>query len=450
MSDILTHSLSWKKQDIDQLFVTPAFLGEDITSMMEVITDITGTYTLNYMSTPTDITKTAASPGFSGQGSMTLTNTDVTVAQVKAEWEENGKAFIDSIYSMALAQGYSFDDVENMSNPAFWNQIVLPKIAAVIQRDKVKHTWFAGTKKEVMSGTVPASAPTGTLDTGLSLYTGFWDRITTDVTAGTIPSAQKILIANTGTARVWAVTLSGTTAGTITLTINGTAYSQAFDTNVATTVTNWHTAHATTIAARHADILKLTVADDLSAKLTFTATHKGASFTAVATSAGTGGTLTVNTNTAAVAQSAMGAGTADGFMNSMIEALPAEAYEMKDQMKFYVTKSFYRNYLTELKGVVLESAFKIMQDGKKVLTYEGIEIIERPDWDLYITANFNSVYKHRAILTLPKNLIYVTDGANDDGKIETWYDQNLQMRRYRCEYMANTTYKHASLMVVAY
>jgi len=151
MSNILTHSLSWKKQDIDQLFVVPAFLGSDITNLMEVITDVTGTYTLNYMSTPTDITKTAATTGFSGQGSMTLTNTDVTVAQVKAEWEENGKAFIDSIYSMALAQGYSLDDVENMTNPAFWNTIVLPKIAAVIQRDKVKHTWFAGTKKEVIN-----------------------------------------------------------------------------------------------------------------------------------------------------------------------------------------------------------------------------------------------------------------------------------------------------------
>ena len=450
MADIASHSLSWTKQDINQNFVTPTFAGVDITQIMTVITDVTGTYTMNYMSTPSNITRSASSAGFSAQGTMTLTNVDVTVAQVKAEWEQNGKAFIDSIYSEALSKGYTLDDVDTMSNPDFWNGIVLPIIIRVVKTDKVKHTWFAGAKTEVMSGTVPASAPTGVANTGLNFYTGFWDRITTDVTATTIPAAQKVLITNTGTAKIWAITLSATTAGTITLTINGTPYSQPYSASVAATVTAWYASHNATIIARHPDILKLTIVDDASAKLTFTATHKGASFTGVATDAGTSGTWTENTLTAAAAQAAMGSGTADGFMNSMIEAQPAEMQEFTDDMIFLCTRSFYRNYLNELKGVVLESAFMLMQDGTKTLSYEGIPLVQRNDWDKYITSEFNSVYKHRCILTTPENLIYVTDGANDDDKIETWYNKDDQMRRYRVEYMANTTYKHSNLIVVAY
>ncbi len=80
------------------------------------------------------------------------------------------------------------------------------------------------------------------------------------------------------------VTLAGITAGTITLTINGTGYSQAFSTNAATTVTNWFTTHGATLAA-----LGITVTNPSAAALSFTATT---AYTFFETSAGTGGTWT--------------------------------------------------------------------------------------------------------------------------------------------------------------
>ena len=80
------------------------------------------------------------------------------------------------------------------------------------------------------------------------------------------------------------VTLAGITAGTITLTINGVAYSESYSTDAATTITNWFTTHGATLAA-----LGITVTNPSAAVLSFAALT---AFTFVETSAGTGGTWT--------------------------------------------------------------------------------------------------------------------------------------------------------------
>lgn len=449
MADLLTHSLSYKKEDLAQNWVEPAFTPNDLTSLMEVLTDVKGTQTLHRMSRPTNITK-ANVKGFTSAGSMTLTNEDITVAPLKAEWEENGESIVDSWIESALAKGYKLDDVLEMNPNDFFIKLVMPYMADAIQQDKVRMTWFANPKAEVMSGTVPASNPTGTLNTNLKPYTGLWSHFLTDITATTIPSAQVVTVTNAATARVFAVTLSGTSAGDVTLTVNGTAYTQAYATSVAATITAWHTSHAATIAARHTDELKLTVADDLSAKLTFTATHKGASFSVAKTDAGTGGTLTTNTDTAATKQADIASGTADGYFQSLIEALPPAGYEARGDMVFLVTKSMYRNYFNELKVTSgLESAFTMLQNGKKTLSYEGIPVVEMADWDTQIATYYNSVYRHRAVLTLMKNLVWATDGSADDKDIQTWYNQDEESRRFRVKYRAQTAYKYEQYLAIA-
>lgn len=454
MSNILTHSLSFTKEDIAQYWITPAFLGEDMVNEMDVLTNVKGTQTLHRISTPSLITK-LSSVGFSSQGSIALTNTSITVAALKAEFEQNGEAFVASWVESALAQGFNLDDVAKMSAPDFFNKIILPIVAQAIKADKVRMTWFSGAKKEAMSGTVPASNPTGTLDDDFTPYTGLMTRLMTDAVATTIPAAQITDVTNAmatdGVARVWKVTLSGMDAGTMILTINGTAYSQVFDTNINTTVTAWHTAHAATIAARHAEEQKLTVADDASAALTFTATHAGASFLAAATDAGTNGTWTVNTNTAATKQGNLASGAALLILNGLIDNITSEGLPYESQMKFYVTRTVARNYLASMKSLsASDSAYMTTIKGKKVLTYEGHQIIVKPDWDEYIATFYNSVYRHRAILTVSKNFVFATDGASDDKAIETWYNQDLEMRRYRVKYRANTMYKHASLITFSY
>ncbi len=92
------------------------------------------------------------------------------------------------------------------------------------------------------------------------------------------------VVASTNTITDITEILSGISGGTVTLTINGTAYSQVFSTNAATTVTNFFTTHGATLAA-----LGITLTNPASATLRI---QSAAAFTFAETSAGTGGTWT--------------------------------------------------------------------------------------------------------------------------------------------------------------
>ena len=195
-----------------------------------------------------------------------------------------------------------------------------------------------------------------------------------------------------------------------------------------------------------------TIVDDGSAKLTFTANSKGASHSYVNTDAGTGGTLTTNTDTAAVSQGNMTTGESNTVMDSMIDAINENGQKFEDEMVFLMTRTAQRNYIAYLKSLAggVESGYSVLENGKKVLTYEGHEVVVMKDWDANIKNSFNSVYKHRILLTTKKNLIFATDGAQDDKAVETWYNQDAEMRRYRVKYRAAVTYVSTDLLVVAY
>jgi hypothetical protein len=90
-----------------------------------------------------------------------------------------------------------------------------------------------------------------------------------------------------------------------------------------------------------------------------------------------------------------------------------------------------------------------MLNGFKVPSYEGIPILVRPDWDIWISSSFNGLLPHRAILTTQKNLLFGTDGTSDSEMIETWYNPDIQQRRYRVQYKAQTAYFHKELIVLA-
>ena len=91
----------------------------------------------------------------------------------------------------------------------------------------------------------------------------------------------------------------------------------------------------------------------------------------------------------------------------------------------------------------------VLLHGVKVPSYEGIPILVRPEWDKWIKASFNDILPHRALLTTQKNLIFGTDATGDSEMMETWYNQEAQMRRYRVQYKAQTAYLHKELVVLA-
>jgi hypothetical protein len=440
-----TTSPAFTKQSIDEFFVAPFFKGEDLRSMMTVRTDIKGTEKLNKISRPSKITKPKTTAGFTAGGSFALTYQNITVQPMAIEFEQNGREFWESILEQLLAKGYKEDDVEQMSNPDIWNSIMLPIIAEAGEKDVIRQSWFCDTLHEEQT----SSVPNATVDEDFEGYTGLHSHLLADSRSATIPNDRSIDSSTNGAKQASTETLTATTGGTITLTINGTAYSAVWDTSITITVNNWFAAHGATIMARGSVSQRITVANTGAGVLTFVANFKGQPYTVVQTSAGTGGgaTWTTSAVTANAAEDALPADKADAVFEDMIDAMENELLD--HDPVFITTRAMSRNYIATLKGTGTSEADYVLLNGKKVLTYEGIPIIVVPEWDATISADFAGVCPNRTVLTTTKNLIFGTDGISDEKDVETWYNQDLQMRRYRVQYKAQTAYLHQELIVLS-
>ena len=117
--NIFTQSTSpaFTKQAVDEFFVQPMFMAEDIRGAITVRTDVKGTERLNRVSRPSMMTKPKLVPGFNPVGGFNLTYTDVTVKPMTLEFEQNAKSFWGSILEQLLASGYKESDVEQMKSP---------------------------------------------------------------------------------------------------------------------------------------------------------------------------------------------------------------------------------------------------------------------------------------------------------------------------------------------
>ncbi len=449
MANLLTHATTFKKENVREFFVEPFFQGTDIRDRITVRTDIKGTEKLNRVSRPTKITKRKLVPGFTPSGALVLAVTEITVKPLAIEFEQNGRAFIDSVVQAALGKGFEEDDVANMTDPDFWDEIVLPIIADAGKEDLIRQMWFADEKKETNdTGVVSTGVITGVADDDYQVYTGFWTRFIENIADGVIPAAQRIVLDNGAVKQEVIETLSGITGGSITLTVNNVAFTEAFDTDSTTTVTNWFNTHAAAIKDRGATT-GVIVTNPSAAALKFVAEHPGQAFIVTETDAGTGGSWAATGIVANVVHAALGTDEADNLLNDMLDQMPEELLEFTN-IVYKVTRSVNRNYIGTLKSTGSEAAHQIKINGITFTSFEGIPVIVYPEWDKWIRIDQNGVYPHRALITVMENLFFATDGADDDEAVETWYDRNLQLRRYRVQYKAQTIHLHNELIMLGY
>jgi hypothetical protein len=445
MSNIFSQSTSpaFKRQAIDEYFIQPMFMAEDIRGLITIRTDVKGTETLNRIGRPSMLTKPKTSPGFTPAGGFNLTYTDITVKPMALEFEQNARAFWGSIVEQLLASGFKEDDVEQMKSPDVWNKVMLPLIAQAGQDDLIRQMFFSNPQAELFT----SGAPTGVLDTNYTGYTGFMTWLMNDLFAGTIPSGQHVKIAS-ATSAVKAEKILTYTAGTDTflnLEINGVTYSQAYATSATVTAQNWLTTHKATVESRNG-IHGVVVTNPSGAAIKVVSKSKGQTFTFTGTVTGTGSVASSGV-VAAVKAGSLASNEADSTLESMLDAVTPEMHEY--DLIFMLTSSMWRNLVHTLKDRQTAFGDAVMKNGLKVPTYEGFPIIVRPDWDKWISVAHNGIQPHRAMLTTSKNLLFATDGTSDSEMIETWYNQEAQMRRYRVQYKAQTAYLHKELVVLA-
>jgi len=98
------------------------------------------------------------------------------------------------------------------------------------------------------------------------------------------------------------------------------------------------------------------------------------------------------------------------------------------------------------------AGYGAMVNGVPNLTYRGIPIIVRRDWDVAIAADVaeingcdNAAETHRALLTTKDAFVVGTDF--DENSVEQWYSMDNKAYRFRVAYMVGVALKDPKLAV---
>lgn len=438
MANLITHSLTFSKESITEYFLKPLFVASDIRDIITVRTDIKNSEKLDFIDSLEKITKAyAQGSSFTSSTGVTVTQKTITTVGMKAEVQQNGKAFLRWVKESMLKKGV---DENNISGTVF-EEIVMAVFIRGLKRDFQRQIFFGDTAKETLSG----GFPTGTLDTNYKEYLGFWRRIINDFYTVAIPAAQRIEINNSAVAQVATHSVTGT-SGTATIAINGVNYLITFATSLTVTAANFVTTHGAALLARNI-VVTSSVAD-----IILTSRIPGVAFTTTA-GVNVSGDLdtTLAATTANVAPAALGTDEASSTFAAMMLVIPEEMQEFRADWVIMVTRSMFENYKNTLRAQSgADLAYLALINGSQTLSFDGIPVVPRWEWDGIIAADFPGEYPHRALLTIPKNLVFGTDGSADDMTAEMFYDQVSQNNFFRVEYKAGTQYIHSNYIVAAY
>lgn len=444
MANLITHSLSFTKESVTEYFLKPLFVDSDIREIVQLRTDLKTGEKLDMISTLSKITKGyAQGTGFTPSTGVTITQKTVTVVTMKAEVRQNGRAFLNYVKQEALRSGWAENDI----NGTVFEQIVLQVFMRALMADLNAQAFFGDTKKEV----IVSDAPNGTLDDNFKEYDGLWTRVINDFDASVIAASQKVDVNTSTYQTVVAVknkktaTLTGT-SGTANVNINGVNYLATFDTDLTTTAANFVTAHAATIAARFGKA----VVTSSGAGIIVESGVPGLAMSVSVANASGNLAGSVDDTTANVENTTLKAGAGKGILKAMYDAMAPELRSNMADARYIVSGSVMDAYITDLEADGTEAAHIKLIDGVRSISFRGIPVIERRDWDVEISAHFSNVRPHRAMLTIPSNLIVGTDAASDVTNAEMWYDHNTQENGFRVEYKVGTQYLHEKLIVAAF
>ena len=150
---------------------------------------------------------------------------------------------------------------------------------------------------------------------------------------------------------------------------------------------------------------------------------------------------------------ALVAGNGLKIMQGLYDSAAPELLEAGNHV-FFVSGDIADDYMAS----TLESSsfaaagYGAMVNGVPNLTYRGIPIIVRRDWDVSIAADVSEINgctaaaeTHRALLTTKDAFVVGTDF--DENSVEQWYSMDNKAYRFRVAYMVGVALKDAKLAV---
>ena len=154
------------------------------------------------------------------------------------------------------------------------------------------------------------------------------------------------------------------------------------------------------------------------------------------------------------ANQALTAGKSVTILQGMYEKADSRLISDPDA-QFLVTRSIWDNYLTAIEakqaaGGIIER----LENGSPTLSYRGIPIKMKNDWDRNIEAYQNdltvTVLPHRALLTTPGNIPVATLAESDLNSVESFYDAVTKSNYVDYEYFLDAKFGEAYMAVAAY
>ena len=143
MANLITHSLSYSKEDAQKYFLQPMFVGNSALDYFEVLTGVTSSQKLDKFGKYDKITL-AETTGFAGAtGAASYTQKTIAVARMEAEVEQAGGAFFNSIKGEVLRLGLNKDDISG----TILQQIVATLMLQGVKRDLNRQVWFGNVSK---------------------------------------------------------------------------------------------------------------------------------------------------------------------------------------------------------------------------------------------------------------------------------------------------------------
>ena len=129
---------SYVGADVEQYFMSPLFLGNDVLSRFDVMTNIKGNMYLDHFSAASKITKADDGQSFAGVAGTTYTNPQISPKRVEAEIAMNGNNFYNKVKGMVLRSGTSKDNIDGTVLKEIGAKIMMQGVMADFNRQ----LWF--------------------------------------------------------------------------------------------------------------------------------------------------------------------------------------------------------------------------------------------------------------------------------------------------------------------
>lgn len=172
-------------------------------------------------------------------------------------------------------------------------------------------------------------------------------------------------------------------------------------------------------------------------------------------SSGNGNYVEITQNAGAnYAAQVLPADAAFDYFQAMVNAADSRLLE-DGTAKILATRSMVDNYRNTLRNKTLNAGFiEVTEDGKRMLFFDGYEVVTMHEWDRIIKSKQNDGTKynlpHRAVFTTPSNIPVATLSEDDLTTLDSWYERKDKSNIIDVAFSLDTKHLEPYMTVAAY